>query len=158
MSTEQICIIKSSSSEATSEIAAEIASNLRGGEVIELLSDLGGGKTTFVKGLARGLGVQEEVHSPSFTIRSEHKGKTINLIHCDFYRLKEPGIMRQEITEDFSRKDAVIVIEWADIIEDLLPENKLAIRIKVISENVRELHIHYNDKNQYLITHQYLTS
>lgn len=128
-----------------------MAKKLKGGEVIELVSDLGGGKTSFVKGLAKGIGVQEQVHSPSFTISSEHQGEKIRLYHFDFYRLKEPGIMVQELEEVFKEPDAVAVIEWADIVEDLLPENKLKINIKVIAENERELEIHYNENNEYLV-------
>lgn len=158
MSTDQTLEIKSSSLNNTLEIAASLAQNLKGGEVIELVSDLGGGKTSFVKGLAKGIGVKDQVHSPSFTIATEHQGDKIKIYHFDFYRLKEPGIMAEELEEIMAEKNSVVVIEWADIVEDLLPKNRLKINIKVLSENERLLELHYNENNKYLIPHQYLTS
>ncbi|NDC22302.1 tRNA (adenosine(37)-N6)-threonylcarbamoyltransferase complex ATPase subunit type 1 TsaE [bacterium] len=158
MSTEQTLVIKSTSLDNTLEIANNLAKNLKGGEVIELVSDLGGGKTSFVKGLANGIGVKEKVHSPSFTISGEHQGDTLKIYHFDFYRLKELGIMAQELEEILEDKSSVVVIEWADIVEDILPADTLIIHIKVTSENRRNLEIHYNDKNKYLIPRQYLTS
>jgi len=108
--------------------------------------------------LARGIGVKEEVHSPSFTISGEHQGDKLKMYHFDFYRLKEPGIMVQELEEVLEEDNAVAVIEWADIVEDLLPADKLEINIKVTAENERDLEIKYNETNQYLIPRQYLTS
>jgi tRNA threonylcarbamoyladenosine biosynthesis protein TsaE len=131
---------------------------LKGGEVIELVSDLGGGKTTFVKGIAKGLGITEEVHSPSFTISNQHDGKKLTLYHFDFYRLQEPGIMKQELAEVITDNNAVTVIEWADIVEDILPANKLRIVISVKSENSRDIKASYDENTKYLIPRQYLTS
>lgn len=139
-------------------IAEDIGASLKGGEVIELVSDLGGGKTTFTQGLAMGLGVKEKIHSPSFTISNEHQGSKLRLMHFDFYRLAEPGIMKQELSEVMGQKDSVVVIEWADIVEDLLPNSKITINIKVVSENERQLDISCSDETSNIIPHQYLTS
>ena len=139
-------------------IAEEIGANLKGGEVIELVSDLGGGKTTFAQGIAKGLGVKEQVHSPSFTISVEHLGSHLRFIHFDFYRLMEPGIMKQELSEVIGQNDTVVIIEWADIVEDLLPDSKITVTIKVISENERQLEIKYNQDYENIIPRKYLTS
>src|SRR4051794_32756276 len=97
MSTEPTLQIISESSEATYELGSKIGAGLRGGEVIELVSDMGGGKTTFVRGLARGVGYKGAVSSPSFTVRNEYKANKLTLYHYDFYRLSDPGILREEL-------------------------------------------------------------
>ena len=98
---------------------------------IELVGDVGVGKTTFTKGLAEGLGVREEVTSPSFTISKVYKmADGGNLVHFDFYRLPEPGLMAEDLTENLNNPDNVVVVEWGESVVDLLPEkhNKVEIR------------------------------
>ena len=91
--------------------------------VIELVGDVGVGKTTFTKGLAEGLGVREEVTSPSFTISKVYKmADGGNLVHFDFYRLPEPGLMAEDLTENLNNPDNVVVVEWGESVVDLLPE------------------------------------
>ncbi|HSX36746.1 MAG TPA: tRNA (adenosine(37)-N6)-threonylcarbamoyltransferase complex ATPase subunit type 1 TsaE [Patescibacteria group bacterium] len=141
----------SSSSAKTEQLAESLGSNLRGGEAIELISDLGGGKTTFVRGLARGLGSPDKVHSPSFTISNEYRAGALTLHHFDFYRLSEPGIMRDELAEVLTDPRAVTVVEWADIVEDVLPKDKLTVRIKTTGENDRELSFEYPEQLKYLV-------
>lgn len=125
--------------------------------MIELVSDLGGGKTTFVRGLARGLGSPDKVTSPSFTLSNEYQipqGSTLNigrLVHFDFYRLNEPGIMRDELAEVIADPQAVTVVEWGDIVEDVLPIERLTIRIKTTGETVRKFTFDYPEKLDYLI-------
>jgi tRNA threonylcarbamoyladenosine biosynthesis protein TsaE len=119
-------------------IAEQIGSRLKGGEVIQLVSDLGGGKTAFVRGLAKGMGSADTIHSPSFTISNQYKAGALTLHHYDFYRLKEAGIIRDELAEVVSDPNAVIAIEWANIVEDVLPEH-IAITIKPTSESGRML-------------------
>lgn len=120
-------------------LAAAIGKRLRGGEVIELVSDLGGGKTTFVRGLAEGLGSSDKVASPSFTISREYKADNKTLYHFDFYRLQDPGIVANELAEVAGDPQAVVVVEWADIVEDVLPASKLTVRIRNTGETEREL-------------------
>ncbi len=93
-------------------------------KVIELIGDVGAGKTTFVKGLARGLGATEEVTSPSFVLSKRYKIKNGELIHYDFYRLKEPGLMADEIFESQKNPHNIIVVEWGESVEDLLPKDR----------------------------------
>jgi tRNA threonylcarbamoyladenosine biosynthesis protein TsaE len=124
---------------------------MRGGEVIQLVSDLGGGKTTFVRGLAAGLGSQDSVHSPSFTLANQYRAGHLTLYHFDFYRLQEPGIMKNELAEVLGEPKAAVVIEWGDSIEDVLPAEHLTIRIDAASETRRRFTFSYPRKLAYLI-------
>ena len=124
---------------------------LRGGEVIELVSDLGGGKTTFVRGLARGMGSNDKVSSPSFTLGNQYKSDGLTLYHFDFYRLGEAGIMKDELAEVVADPKAVTIVEWADIVEDVLPTDKMTIRIKASGENERTLIFEYPESLKYLL-------
>jgi tRNA threonylcarbamoyladenosine biosynthesis protein TsaE len=133
------------------KLAAKIGSKLKGGEVIELVSDLGGGKTTFVKGLAKGLGSDDEVHSPSFTLSNEYKAGQLKIYHFDFYRLQEPGIMREELAEAVADLTGVVVVEWPEIVEDVLPPARLIIKIKATGENSRLLTFTYPKNLAYLL-------
>ena len=110
--------------------------------VIELVGDVGVGKTTFVRGLAEGLGVKEPVTSPSFTISKAYAcpdGKT--LIHYDFYRLNDPGIMSEDLMENLKNPDNIVLIEWSDSVKNILPEKHTIINIKYNDDNSRELEI-----------------
>lgn len=117
--------------------------------MIELVSDLGGGKTTFTRGLARGIGSEDQVSSPTFTLSNQYRGSELTMHHFDFYRLLEPGIMRDEIAEVIDDKQNVTIVEWADIIADVLPAERLTIRITATGEQSR----HYEfSGHQRLIT------
>lgn len=128
--------------EDTQAIAALIGSAVIGGDVIELTSDLGGGKTTFVKGLARGLGVQDLIQSPTFTISQLHKAaRGLELHHFDFYRLDEPGIMKAELAESLTQPNAVTAIEWGDLMHDILPAQRITVHLTVPRDEIRLLEI-----------------
>lgn len=121
---------------------ARIGRLLSGGEVIELIGDVGAGKTTFVKGLAQGLGIDEDIQSPSFTISRVYEARDkLHLAHYDFYRLNEAGIMANELSEATSRPDTIVIIEWADIVENVLPEQRLTLRLAALSETERSVDI-----------------
>jgi tRNA threonylcarbamoyladenosine biosynthesis protein TsaE len=154
MNTAQTWQTKSTSSEATVELGEAIGRKLRGGEVIELVSDLGGGKTTFVRGLARGLGSHDTVSSPSFTLSNQYEAGDLTLYHLDFYRLSEPGIMRDELAELLDDPRAIVVVEWANIVENVLPAERLLITLKAESETGRQLTFQYPEKLAYLIPHK----
>lgn len=151
MSTVQIWEIESTSLDKTLEIAALVGQKLKGGEVIELVSDLGGGKTVFVKGVAKGMGVKDLVGSPSFTLSSEYRAGDLTLHHYDFYRLGEPGLMTNTIGEVLGRPETVVAVEWADMIDTVLPQNRLSIHIRAIDENSRHLKFSYPEELVYLI-------
>jgi tRNA threonylcarbamoyladenosine biosynthesis protein TsaE len=124
---------------------------LRGGEVIELVSDVGGGKTTFVRGLARGFGSQDVVGSPSFTLSREYNSGELTMYHFDFYRLSDPGIVANELAEVVGDSQAVVVVEWADIVENVLPPEHITITIKSTGESSREFTFSYPQRLAYAV-------
>jgi tRNA threonylcarbamoyladenosine biosynthesis protein TsaE len=124
---------------------------LRGGEVIELVSDVGGGKTTFVKSLAKGFGSPDTVASPSFTISREYRAGDKTMYHFDFYRLSDPGIVANELAEVVGDEQGVVVVEWADIVEDVLPAEHLTVRIKSTDNTEREFEVSYPEALAHLI-------
>lgn len=128
-----------------------LGERLRGGEVLELVSDLGGGKTTFVRGLAAGMGSHDQVSSPTFTLSNEYDAGKLTLRHFDFYRLSEPGIMRDELAEMLGEPTTVTVIEWAAIVEDGLPAERLTIRITATGDSSRRFTFEYPAQLEYLI-------
>lgn len=120
------------------EFGARLGALLNGSEIIELVGDVGAGKTTLAKGIAKGLGVDEEVQSPSFTIsRVYETGSNVQLVHYDFYRLSEAGIMMSELHETLQDPHVVTLIEWAEIVSGILPDDKLTIQIVSPTENSR---------------------
>ncbi len=133
--------------EVTSEaemraLAEKIGAQLDSGAVFELVGDIGAGKTTFTKGLAVGLGVDEDVQSPSFTISRTYDARGgLQLVHYDFYRLDDPGIMQNEVAELVHDSSTVTVIEWADVVEGVLPEDRIRIRIQATDETRRIVEI-----------------
>lgn len=99
--------------------------------VIELIGDVGTGKTTFTCGLAEGLGVKESVTSPSFTISKSYPlPESGNLIHYDFYRLSDPGLMLDDLAENLKNPQNIIVVEWGESIANILPPDRIKINIK----------------------------
>jgi len=132
----------------------KLGKNLRAPKVIELIGDVGAGKTTLTKGIARGLGVKEEITSPTFTISKRYfyeidhdeKNNSVEqkspstLVHYDFYRLDDPGIMIDDFEENLQDKNTIIIIEWGDSIQDFLPEeNHLKFEIKINDDGTREI-------------------
>lgn len=110
--------------------------------IIELIGDVGTGKTTFVRGFANGLGLKDPITSPSFTISKSYAlPNNRRLIHYDFYRLNDPGIMKAELEESLSDKNNVIVIEWADSVTNVLPNNRIKISITYDKNNSRKIEI-----------------
>lgn len=112
-----------------------------GGEVIELIGDVGAGKTTLTKGIAEGMGITETVQSPSFTISRVYDDTStgLRLAHYDFYRLHDAGIMAEELRETAHDTQVVTIIEWADIVAGVLPEDRLTVRITAVSELGRQV-------------------
>lgn len=107
----------------TQRFAFLLGQHLRGGSVLELVGDVGTGKTTFTKGLAKGLSVKDDVQSPSFTISRVYSARDgLELHHYDFYRLSDPGIMQYDIAESTHDQNVVTVVEWAESVRQVLPE------------------------------------
>ena len=128
------------------QLGEAIGQSLSGGEVLELVGDIGAGKTTLTKGIARALGINEPVQSPTFTIsRVYDSPKGLRLAHYDFYRLGEAGIMGDEIREAMD-DDSVVVVEWAGAVDDDLPKDRLVVKITTISEEERLVEFHPGGK------------
>jgi tRNA threonylcarbamoyladenosine biosynthesis protein TsaE len=148
MSTGMIWQTSSTSSAETETLGELLGKHLKGGEVIELRSDLGGGKTTFVRGLTRGVGYKGAITSPTFTLSRIYPAKKFNIHHLDFYRLKDPGVLANQLSESIEDEPAVVVIEWADIVKDVLPDDALSIEFVPVASNAdeRQITFHYPEK------------
>lgn len=131
----------SRSATETEALGATLGAHLRGGEVIELTSDLGGGKTTFVRGLAAAAGSTDRVASPTFTISKVYEAPQFAIHHFDFYRLPEAGLIRHELEDVLGDPNSVVVIEWSNIVADVLPEDTIRIHIRTTGEDEREITI-----------------
>lgn len=118
----------SNSPEETAEFAKSFASELKPGDVISLNGDLGAGKTAFVQGLAKGLGITEYLSSPTFTIVNCYEGK-MPLYHFDVYRIADEEEMYEIGYDEYVDGDGVCVIEWAENIESILPADRYDITI-----------------------------
>ena len=117
----------------------ELAKSISAPSVIELVGDVGTGKTTITKGIAKGLGVEDEVTSPSFMISKQYAFDGGKLVHYDFYRLAEPGIMSEDLLENINDEKTITVVEWADSVADLLPEGHKKFEIKLLDDGSREI-------------------
>lgn len=121
----------------TLTIAENIESEKFANMVICLDGELGSGKTVFVKGFAKALGIEENITSPTFNIIKEYYSGELPLFHMDVYRLDE---VEEDIgIRDYFVKDGVTIIEWSDLIKNDLPEERLEITFKVVDENTRVL-------------------
>jgi tRNA threonylcarbamoyladenosine biosynthesis protein TsaE len=128
--------------EETQEFSKNFAKKFKGGEAIALYGDLGAGKTTFTQGLARGLGIKSRTISPTFVILRSYRGKSFNLHHLDLYRLiSEKDVIEQGIFDLFNDPKNIVVIEWAEKMENFLPKNTIRIHLKYLNENTREIEI-----------------
>ena len=125
-----IKIYETLSPEETLEVGKELGKASVAGQVYALVEDLGVGKTVFTKGFAEGLGIEEAVNSPTFTILQIYDEGRIPLYHFDVYRIEEPEEMEEIGFDEYIEGDGVCLIEWAGRIADILPENIIVIRIE----------------------------
>lgn len=116
------------STDETLELARAVGELLRPGDVVSLVGELGAGKTVFARGVARALGVTELVVSPTFTIVREYEGR-VPLVHVDVYRIDAVQELHDLGFEEVVRDDAVTVVEWGDMIDGLLPGDRLDVRL-----------------------------
>ncbi len=114
------------------------------GDIIALSGDLGTGKTVMAKGIARGMGISEEITSPTFTLLEIYEG-VLNLYHFDLYRIKSTEELDQLYFEEYWNGDGVSVIEWPERCGTRLPDNKIMVRLEYIDENRRKITIEYPD-------------
>ena len=113
----------------TRTLGAKLAAQMKPDQVYALIGDLGTGKTTLAKAVARGLGVTETLTSPTFTIVQEYETGRLPLYHFDVYRVNDEDELFEVGLEDYFHKGGVCLIEWADLIEDLLSEGTVTVRL-----------------------------
>jgi len=115
----------------TYNLGVDFSKKLKAGDVVAFYGGLGVGKTYFIKGICRGLGVKDNVLSPSFTIINEYTGD-LKIYHIDFYRIEKVNELREIGIEEYLYNSGICLIEWADKVESLLPQNKIDIKIDFI--------------------------
>lgn len=133
-------IIEVANENQTKQLGERLGRLLNGGEVIELVGDVGAGKTTFTKGLAKGLGITDDVQSPSFTVSRVYQARDdLTVAHYDFYRLSDPGIMANELAEVIHDQKVVTIVEWATIVKNVLPNDHITISLTAPSVTSRQI-------------------
>ncbi|MDD7417831.1 MAG: tRNA (adenosine(37)-N6)-threonylcarbamoyltransferase complex ATPase subunit type 1 TsaE [Spirochaetales bacterium] len=130
----------SNSSDETIEIGRKLGSLLKSGDVIAYKGTLAAGKTTLTKGIAKSLGIEEDVTSPTFTLLSEYEGK-IPLYHFDAYRLDDAQAFYDIGAEEFIYGDGVCAIEWTENVESAIPSDAIKIQIEIIEPEKRKITI-----------------
>lgn len=126
--------------EETQKAGFDFAKTLKGGDVVCLHGDLGGGKTTFVQGLAKGLGIEKKIISPTFIIMRSYELGSKNFYHVDLYRVEnERDIEGLGLLDLMENEDAIVVIEWAEKIADRLPTNRKEVFFTYLDEDKREI-------------------
>ena len=123
-------ITETFSEQGTRALGEKLGREAAAGQVYTLTGDLGVGKTVFTQGFARGLGVKEHVNSPTFTFVQEYGEGRLPFYHFDVYRIGDIEEMDEIGYEDYFYGEGVCLIEWAELIEELLPENRIAVRIE----------------------------
>lgn len=119
--------------EKTIELGFHLGSKLKAGDIVCLNGDLGAGKTHFTKGIAKGLGIQEQITSPTFTIVNEYEGR-LKLYHFDVYRVNDPDEIENIGFDEYIFGKGVSIIEWSEYIDELIPEERINVLIKKIPE------------------------
>lgn len=151
MSTDTTWQISTTSSEETEKIGEQLGQQLKGGEVIELISDIGGGKTTLTRGIVRGVGSSDHVSSPTFTISRVYKSQELTVYHFDFYRLNESGLIAHELGDTIGQDGSVVIVEWGEIVRDVLPEQRIKVELKRVSEFDRQISIRASEGLEYVL-------
>lgn len=143
-------VFEESSAEGTFRLGKSLGRMLKGGEIITLNGDLGTGKTEFTKGIAAGLDIDDYIVSPTFTILNEYEGR-LKLNHFDVYRVYDPMEIKSIGFDEYIFGDGVSVIEWSDLISDIIPDNIIDIRLyKDLSRGLDFRKIVIEDKNNKL--------
>ncbi len=127
-------VIESLREQDTYDLGKKLGESCKAGDIILLNGDLGVGKTIFTKGFGKGLGIEEPISSPTFTIMQIYEQGRLPLYHFDVYRIADPEEMDEIGYEDYFFGKGVCLIEWASLIEELIPEHATEIRIEKILE------------------------
>ena len=123
-------IIETNTPQETFAVGKKIGENARPGQIYTLTGDLGVGKTVFTQGVAAGLGIDEPINSPTFTIIQEYESGRLPLYHFDVYRIGDIEEMEEIGYDDYFFGEGICLIEWAELIEEILPENVISITIE----------------------------
>ena len=142
---EKMFISKSAAD--TEAIAKQLSEYLSAGDVLALYGDMGAGKTAFVRGLVSGLLPEciRLVHSPTFAIVNEYAGKEYSIYHFDFYRLKDEDDLYSIAFFDYLDRGGIIVTEWSELFEDVLPPSGKKVRIEKTGEEERHIYADFGD-------------
>jgi tRNA threonylcarbamoyladenosine biosynthesis protein TsaE len=137
--------VKTSSPKETQKIAKALAKTLTGGEVIALFGDLGAGKTTFVQGLAKGLGIKRNITSPTYVFMRTYpfakKGKEMTFYHIDLYRGEEKADFAALGLDEIFSPDSIVVLEWAERLENFLPKERINVKIETVDIKTRRINV-----------------
>ena len=130
------------SAEGTMEVGQKLAKGLSKGDVVALYGDLGSGKTTFTKGIGKGLGVKDvrQINSPTFVLIKEYSAR-FPIYHIDLYMLDKLRDIEDIAIEEYIYGDGIAIIEWAEKIKTLIPEKHIAVRFKIKGDKRREINI-----------------
>lgn len=135
----------------TEHFGEQIGAQLKGGEVIDLSSDVGGGKTTLVRGVVRGAGSSDVVASPTFTVSKLYGADDFSIVHFDFYRIQHDAVtVAHELAEASQDATSVVLIEWSEAVRDLLPEQTIVMVIQPINETERQITWHCPPEKEYV--------
>jgi tRNA threonylcarbamoyladenosine biosynthesis protein TsaE len=136
--------IISNSSDETFSLAKELGNSIQKKTIVALYGNLGAGKTIFAKGIAAGLGITDDITSPTFSLLEVYESN-ITLYHFDLYRIEDPNEFANLSFEDYWEGNGISVIEWAEIAEHILPQKRINVYIEYIDENRRSITIEYPD-------------
>lgn len=129
------------SADETIALGEKIGKKLSKGDVIAFNGDLGAGKTTITRGISIGLGLGDNVTSPTFSLVNEYRGKEKSLIHFDMYRITNSDDVELTGFWDYIEEGCILAVEWSENISDVIPENSIIISFKRIDDNTREIEI-----------------
>ena len=130
----------------TQQLGQSLGALLQPGDVLLVSGDLGAGKTTFIQGLAAGMGVQAQVTSPTFTIIHEYQGSSFPLYHIDAYRLERADEINELGLEEYFYGDGVTAVEWAEKIKEWLPPDYLYVKIEKMSSHPEQRRIQIGER------------
>ena len=132
-------VYKTNSPEETEALGFDMGSRLRSGQVLAMTGDLAAGKTTFLRGLAHGMGLADDVTSPTFAIVHEYREGKLPLFHFDMYRLGSSEELFDIGWEDYLREGGVCAVEWSENVADAMPADAIRIDLRVTGDNSREI-------------------
>ncbi|MCK4574942.1 tRNA (adenosine(37)-N6)-threonylcarbamoyltransferase complex ATPase subunit type 1 TsaE [candidate division WOR-3 bacterium] len=138
----------SKSAGETTRYGEEFAKVLKQGDIVAFYGELGSGKTTLIKGICKGFGIEKGVKSPSFVLLRIYKSR-YTLYHFDFYRLKRKEELVNAGFDEFFFNSGIVLLEWADKLGNLLPESRFEVVMEIRSENEREIQISHTERREW---------